>query len=126
MEHKTPPLSRRLEAIYRLQKRGWPIGLRFDPMIYLDGYEDIYARFFQEVFQSLDSDGIHSVSLGSFRLPKTLYQNMLRQYPKEKLFAQPLTEKGGLLTIEKEREHSLMAFCQKTILTNKRWIAIPP
>ena len=45
-----PPVARRLEAIAALQERGWPIGLRFDPLIYDRAYEERYRDLFALVF----------------------------------------------------------------------------
>ena len=42
IEHKAPPVSKRLRALRRLQARGWRIGLRFDPLIYQDGVSEQY------------------------------------------------------------------------------------
>ena len=39
-------MARRLEAIAALQERGWPIGLRFDPLIYDHAYEERYRDLF--------------------------------------------------------------------------------
>ncbi|HBL27051.1 MAG TPA: DNA photolyase, partial [Acidobacteria bacterium] len=38
LEHLTPPVDRRLRAMAKLQERGWKLGLRFDPVIYCEGY----------------------------------------------------------------------------------------
>ena len=37
IEINTPPVGKRLQALQRLQARGWRIGLRFDPLIYRTG-----------------------------------------------------------------------------------------
>ncbi|HSN22888.1 MAG TPA: DNA photolyase, partial [Methylomicrobium sp.] len=87
VEHKAPSLQRRLEAIGKLQEQGWAIGLRFDPVIYQTGYQAQYRQLFEEVFARIDPDRLHSVSLGSFRLPDHFFRRMQKLYPNEKLFA---------------------------------------
>ena len=52
-EDKTPNLLNRLNAIKILQECGWNIGLRFDPLIWLE-YKNLYEDFFYQVFKSVD------------------------------------------------------------------------
>ena len=72
LEHKAPPVHQRVRAIAELAAAGWPIGLRFDPLIYHDNFRDSYARLFESVFANLPSEAVHSVSLGPLRFPKTM------------------------------------------------------
>ena len=37
LDHKAPKISERIKAISKLAKLGWKIGLRFDPLIQLEG-----------------------------------------------------------------------------------------
>lgn len=116
LEHKAPPLHRRLEAIQRLQEKGWPIGLRFDPLIYSEGYKQIYSSFFKEVFQKISLNDLHSITLGTFRLPRPIYKNIFTLYPDEKLFAHSLEERSSLVSYKKKIEEELVAFCQEEIV----------
>ena len=50
IEHKTPSLEKRIEALKQLQQHGWPIGLRFDPLIAAENFEEIYGEMFDHVF----------------------------------------------------------------------------
>jgi spore photoproduct lyase len=77
-EPKTPTLKARITAIQKLQKQGWPVGLRFDPVIGITDALPIYRHFFSTLFNQIDSDGIHSATLGLFRLPKSYFQNMVK------------------------------------------------
>ena len=83
LEAKTPSLERRLAAARRLQQLGWPIGLRFDPIIYHENWRNAYAELFAQVFRELAADRIHSVSLGTFRLPDAFFRRMAGLYPEE-------------------------------------------
>ena len=115
LEHKTPSLSRRLEAINKLAARGWKIGLRFDPIIYFNDYRDQYGLFFEQVFSQLDIEKLHSVSLGVFRLPVQFFKRVAGLYPEEKLFASPMVDNAGMMTYTNEIEDGMMAFCEKEI-----------
>jgi len=116
LEHKAPPLTRRLAAMARLQRKGWRLGLRFDPLIYQQDFKKIYGRFFATVFAAIDAGALHSVSLGSFRLPRPFYHNMVRLYPREGLFAGPLEDHGGMMGYPKTLEQEMVGFCAEQLL----------
>ena len=80
-ETKTPSLDKRLAAIHSLQKIGWNIGLRFDPIILIENYMRHYNVFFKKIFDSLDRKKIHSITLGNFRMPKSYLKKMLKNQP---------------------------------------------
>jgi len=119
LEHKAPSIQRRIAAIQQLQQHGWQIGLRFDPLIYQDGFEQDYLDLFSSVFSQLNTDQIHSVSLGSFRLPKAFFQKIERLYPEELLIASPLEQKNGIVSYHTDLKDRLLAFCRDEIL---RWL----
>lgn len=117
LEEKTPSLDKRIEALQKLQKQGWKIGLRFDPLIYFDDYQLVYSHFFKKVFSSLDVGSIHSVSLGGFRMPEKFFKNMVKLYPDEKLFAAKLEMNDGMVAYEVSLERSMLSYCESEILT---------
>ncbi len=116
LEDKTPSLAKRIDALVKLQRKGWLIGLRFDPVIYFDSYKTSYRDFFQFVFSALQVEGIHSVSLGSFRMPGKFFKNMVKLYPEEKLFAFGLLESQGMVSYEKTLEAEMLQYCEKELL----------
>lgn len=111
LEHGVPSVERRIEALVRLQESGWKIGLRFDPLLYFEDYAESYRRLFTSIFRRLDVAGIHSVSYGSFRLPKTYYDRVSRLYPDEKLFAGPMENQAGLIGYRRQLEEEMLRFC---------------
>lgn len=116
LEHKAPPLQKRLDALAKLQRAGWPVGLRFDPIIYCDNYQQLYDEFFQQVFARIDLERLHSASLGVFRMPQAFYRNTVKLYPQEKLFAAPLTESQPMVAHEANLEQEMLAFCREKLL----------
>lgn len=116
LEHKTPGIKKRIEAIQKLQKEGWKIGLRFDPLIYCDNFEEQYSELFEDVFSKLDLSLLHSVTLGAFRLPKGIYKNMIRLYPEEKIFAHSIAQRGNLISYNEDLEVGLLKFCYDKLL----------
>ncbi len=115
VEHKAPPVERRLAAMQSLQQQGWQIGLRFDPLLYQSSYKTDYKSLFEKVFSTLDADKLHSVSLGGFRLPKSFYNTLSNMYPDERLFASPLEEVNGQIAYKKELSEELLNFCREQL-----------
>ena len=115
-EAGTPPVARRLEAIAALQERGWPIGLRFDPLVYDRDYQRRYLDLFAQVFATIKIENLHSVSLGQFRLPREIYKSMHKLYPDEKLLAYGLQEKDGMVSYHSDLARQLHDFCAGALL----------
>lgn len=116
LEHKAPSVSKRIQAMRKLQDRGWRLGLRFDPLIYQDGFEQQYRRLYRAIFDAIDPASLHSVSLGGFRLPRGFFKTMQRLYPDEALFAGPLQETGGMVAYRPDLERELREFCTSELL----------
>jgi len=116
LEHGVPDLTRRLQAILKLHRQGWKIGLRFDPLIYCDDFRHHYRALFREVFATLPAGSLHSVSLGSFRLPKPFFNTMQRLYPDEPLLAGPLNEQQGMIGYQQTLASDLIGFCSEELL----------
>ena len=115
LEHKTSSVARRLEAIIELQKNGWQIGLRFDPLIYTKDFFIEYEELFDSIFSKINSKLLHSVSLGGFRLPKNYFRKIEKLYPDEILLTSPLTEKNNVLCYPDDIQDNMFSFCEKTI-----------
>ncbi|MFT4583406.1 MAG: spore photoproduct lyase [Gammaproteobacteria bacterium] len=97
LEHGTPSLKDRLTALRRLQNHGWPVGLRFDPLIPIAGYVEVYEAFFAQVFSEIDAHTVHSVTVGALRLPRSFAKRLVRLYPDEPLFAAATEDHDGTL-----------------------------
>ncbi len=107
LEHKVPAIDKRIEALVRLQKSGWPVALRFEPVIASATTLADYAELFDTIFSKLDAVSLHSCSLGEFRLPQNYYKRMVKLYPDEPLLARETSEKGGLISLEYEESDLL-------------------
>lgn len=99
-EHRVPALAKRLEALRRLQRAGWQVALRFEPVIAEDNVLAAYRQLFDSVFSVLDSKALHSVSLGEFRMPVGFHKTLVKLYPEEELFARQGVVQDGLISLE--------------------------
>ncbi len=119
-EHGTPSLAKRLDALQRLQNHGWKIGLRFDPLLHAENFEQLYGELFDTVAASLDMAAVHSVSLGVFRLPKGFHKKLVRLYPKARLLAAPIEPRDGMMTYPEQIENRMRDFCQSRLARHIR------
>jgi len=69
-----PPFARRLEAARRAQEAGYPIRIRIDPIVPLDGWEEAYAETIRRILTTISPERI---TLGTLRFEKAFY-NMRR------------------------------------------------
>ena len=116
IEAKAPSVAKRIEAAAKLQQQGWPIGLRFDPLIYQHDYRQQYQDLFEQVFAAIDPQALHSVSLGVFRLPEHFFKKIHKLYPDERLFASPLQTVSGMVSYRGDLEQAMMADCTEMLL----------
>ena len=84
-EHDTASLDERLEAALRCQHAGYPIGLRLDPLIHHDGWQEGYRTLIEKIAQTLDPVRIHSIVLGGFRFPPRLREIIIDRFGRNEL-----------------------------------------
>jgi len=78
-ELKTSSLDERIEAAYKLQKSGYDIGLRIDPMINVDDNKKVYGEMIDKIFKKLEKDKIKDIGIGALRYAKGLRQKVLAE-----------------------------------------------
>ena len=115
LEHKAPTINKRLQAILDLQQAGWQIGLRFDPLIYTEQYKQDYQTLFNLLFSKIQPELIHSISLGSFRLPKDYFRKLEKLYPDEMLFSSPQEEDNNNIGYPATIREEMLSFCEEII-----------
>lgn len=103
-EHKVPSIEKRIEALQKLQRAGWRVAIRFEPIIWEENLISDYQQLFEVLFSKLDSTKLHSVSIGEFRMPNTFHKNIVKLYPDEKLFARPIETSGGVTSLVNQNE----------------------
>ena len=116
LEHRAPSIAKRIDAMVELARQGWQIGLRFDPILYENGYEERYRELLSEIFRRLPVHSVHSVTLGPFRMPKSFFRNVGRLYPEEPLFAGPFVDRTTMISYAESREKEMMTFCRDELL----------
>ena len=115
LDHRAPDVSRRIETMVSLARRGWQIGLRFDPLVAHPDFETLYTDLFAEVFSRLPLEQLHSVSYGPMRFPKAMFKNIVRLYPEEPVFAGPFDRRGKTVAYTDADEAEMRAFCRDSL-----------
>ena len=116
LEHGVPSIDKRVDAMCRLMDAGWPVGLRFDPVVYHNDYRSAFEELLQRIFDRIDGARLHSVSLGGFRMTRDHFRTVSRLYPDEPLFAQPLVLENGIVAYSRDREREMMDFCEHRLM----------
>ncbi len=119
LEFGVPAVDKRIMAMQQLQQQGWSVGLRFDPMISYHNYQHSYRALFEKIFSRLDSETIHSVSMGGFRMPKNFFKKIKKLYPEEPLYNLAMEDIQGMRCLSVSAEQDMFEFCKKQILS---WI----
>ncbi len=114
-EHKVPSISKRIEALCKLQQAGWKTAVRFEPIIFEQGFAEAYQALFSEVFAKLDASMLHSVSAGLFRMPTDFYKRIVKLYPDEPLFARSTEPSNGMISLRNEQESEQIALIEKQL-----------
>ena len=80
-EHFTPNLTARLQAACEVARAGYRIGFHFDPVVIYDGYQQDYARTIQEMADTLPTDKIAWISVGTLRFSRELKKQIEMRFP---------------------------------------------
>mgnify|MGYP001399421665 CR=1 FL=1 len=110
LDKKAPSIKRRVDAIEKLAAIGWPIGLRFDPLIYSKDWKQLYKGLLMDIMRRVPSESIHSISYGPLRYPKKMYQDITKLYPEELLFSIPMSENNGYIDYGVDVEQEMTEF----------------
>ena len=116
LEHGVPSVSSRIQAMKKLTDRGWQVGLRIDPLIDCEDFSTRYQNLFQDIFSQIPREKIHSVSLGTFRMPTTFFKKMEKLHPQEKLFSGRLENRSGTVAYRQEIERERKETCLQLLL----------
>lgn len=84
-EHRTAPLTNRLDSMGRTFMAGYLIGLHFDPMIFYEGWEEGYEALVRKVFERVSPDRVAWISIGSLRFNPEMRKKIENNYPHSRL-----------------------------------------
>ena len=115
LDHKTPNVERRINAMRKLALRGWKLGLRLDPLIHGKDWQIHYRGLIKCIFDEVPHESIHSISFGALRFPKAMFKKIYSMHPDEKLFSGPLSHKNGVIAYKSDVENEMISFCRDIV-----------
>ena len=78
-------LTQRLRAARLCQEQGYRLGFHFDPIFFFSGWEELYRRTIQMLFEAVDPKRIAWISLGCFRYLPTLKPIIQNRSPRSRI-----------------------------------------
>jgi len=81
-----PALGDRLEAMAAVADKGYRVGIHFDPMIAVPGWEELYPDLVDKVTRRIPGDRLAWWSLGTLRFPPSMREIILSK-PGSRLFS---------------------------------------
>jgi len=89
-ERAAPSIENRIEAAFKIQKRGFRVAFHFDPLILYPGWEKGYEDVIKRLFSRINPHRIAWISLGSLRFPKQLKKLIRKRFPSSKIIFQEM------------------------------------
>jgi spore photoproduct lyase len=113
------PLKARIQAMEELQKRGFKVGLHFDPLVYSPTFQEDFKELIYELQSRLNWNEIQYISLGVIRFPDQLFSSFKRNYPGQgKHFLEMKKTEGGLRRYSDDLREWMFKYCEDTLLSS--------
>lgn len=109
-EHHTPFLTERLSCVAEMVRKGFPVRLCFDPMIYLPEWREYYAEMLEQVYHAIDLEKIVDVSVGTFRISQDYLKKMRKQEPDSAVVWFPFQNENGFYHYPNELMEQMESF----------------
>jgi spore photoproduct lyase len=107
-ESTAPPLHLRLKSLKHALESGWTVRLCFDPVLFVNGWEEIYGRFIDTVFQEIKGEQLLDLTLGVFRMNKDYFKRIKKREIKSDLFYSDYAIESNTVTVPiNQRESGL-------------------
>lgn len=114
-EAKTPSLARRLAAMKRLAAKGWPLGIRLDPIMREQGWRQDYQALIAQLASELPAGNVHSITLGTMRFPRPVYDTMTRLHPTAPFLVKDVLASDKQVGLSAELATEMTDFCYRQL-----------
>ncbi len=112
---KAPAINLRIKSLKQLTSLGWKIGLRFDPLIYNNNWKISYKELISTILDEINTNYLHSVSFGSLRFPKQIFNTISTMYPGDELFSHNFKKRDNVYSYKDEVEKEMSSYCKNLI-----------
>ena len=109
-EHSAPTLASRMAAANAAMKKGFPVRLCFDPVLYCADWKKIYGAFLDEVMETLDLSCVKDVSAGVFRISHGYLRQMRKKAPESAVAQYPYRNERGVACYDPGLEEEIHRF----------------
>lgn len=116
-EIEAPPFEQRLSAAVKVQKAGYPVRIRLDPIVPFEGWQEAYSETIKHIFSKINPERI---TLGTLRFEEGFYnmrnsifttgpdlpnymENMQPMFPAKKFLRSKKPKSGKYSFTEKKR-----------------------
>ncbi|MGV0006087.1 MAG: spore photoproduct lyase family protein [Candidatus Porifericomitaceae bacterium WSBS_2022_MAG_OTU9] len=115
LEPGVPDNGKQIQAMQRLGEMGWPLGLRFEPVIEYGDTVKNYAELFCQIFKNIKPEWIHSATISPLHMPNAYFRRAARRNPEVALYAQPLVLNNGIRSYAPELQQPLLQELQQML-----------
>lgn len=109
-EPKTPSFKARLRAVKAAIHDGWDVRLCFDPLLYVDNWQDIYGNMIHTLHQELDLNSIRDYSIGVFRMPSNFLREIRSQRSDTEIIYYPYEAKNGVVSYPEQLKNKMVEY----------------
>jgi spore photoproduct lyase len=118
LEHRTPCPEARLAAAAKVQRAGYEVRLRIDPIIFYSTWEEDYKKLVNRIFQSVQPSRI---TLGEYRPSNGLANHIGLRFPDSPLLRihKSLVKEGGKLRYHRKQRVKMFKTIVEEIRKNQ-------
>ena len=115
-EKYTASFKNRVNAIKKLQEKGWKVRICIDPLIYSDNFEKNYSQMIEYLFNEIDKEKVIDISIGVFRISKEYLKKMRNQNQNSEILYYPFECIDGVYTYSNEIKSYMINFIKEQFL----------
>ncbi|MGB9679550.1 MAG: SPL family radical SAM protein [Minisyncoccia bacterium] len=101
-ERFTPGLTSRINNIKKAMSKGLNVRLSIEPILYINDFENIYRKFFEELFLNISLKNIKDINIGVLRMIKEQAKRIEKQRKDSPVFCYDTVIKNGIFTYEND------------------------
>ena len=109
-EHFAAPTEARLLSAKTAWTCGWRIRLCLEPLLYIQGWQDIYGALIRRIFEIVPPHAVTDMSVGEFRVSVQYLKTMRRQRPGSADLFYPYTADRGVYHYDRKLSESMLSF----------------
>lgn len=114
-ERSTPPVRTRIQCLLEGLRRGFPMRLCFDPMLYVPEWKRKYGALLEELDEAFAGAGVSmrsltDVSVGCFRISQEYMKKLRRAEPLSATVQYPFVNEGGVYRYPAPLEDEMEAY----------------